>query len=65
MAENKKRDDAFINKEEQYEIDFIKKQYPEKDGDKIEKIIRTGNYRTHEEIYAILKAKGLEKKADR
>jgi hypothetical protein len=65
MAENKKRDDVFVNKGEQHEIDFIKNQYPEEDGDKIEKIIKMGNYRTHKEIYEILEAKGFRKKADR
>lgn len=61
MAENKKRDDTFVNKNEQYEIDFIKNQYPEKYGDTIEKLIKAGNYQTHEDIYAILKDKGIRK----
>jgi hypothetical protein len=61
MAENKKRDDTFVNKDEQYEINYITNQYPENDRDEIEQIIRKGKYQTHEEIYKTLQSQGYEK----
>jgi len=62
MAENKARDDKFVNKGEPYERDFIKKQYSPTHSDEIDKIIDKQKYVTHDDIYKKLKEKGFRRK---
>lgn len=62
MQENKNRDDKYINKEEDYEIDYIKSQYDKKYHEKIDAEIDKGNYQSHDELYKSLSKKGIKRK---
>lgn len=62
MPENKNRDDRYVNKEEDYERDYIKSQYDKKYHEKIDAEIDKGNYQSHDKLYKLLLKKGIEKK---
>lgn len=62
MADNKARDDKFINKNQKHEIKYEQGKYPKKYEDIVKKEIEKGNYQTHKELEDKLKNKGVNKK---
>lgn len=50
MADNKARDDKFINKNQKHEIKYEQGKYPKKYEDIVKKEIEKGNYQTHKEL---------------
>ncbi|BDB65801.1 hypothetical protein T36_2280 (plasmid) [Helicobacter cinaedi] len=64
MAEDKAKDDKFFNTQEKHEIDYVAKQYPQEDREKIKQLLKNGEcgeYQTHEKIYKCLQKKGFIK----
>lgn len=62
MADNKSRDDKFIHKDEEYEINYEISKYPNKYSHIVEEEIENGDYQTHEELEEKLKNRGVNKK---
>lgn len=62
MADNKARDDKFINKKQKHEIKYEQGKYPKKYADIVKKEIEKGNYQTHTQLEQNLKNKGINKK---
>jgi hypothetical protein len=62
MSEDKARDDGFINKGEDHEIDFILAQYAVKDHAAVMKAIEDGDYQPHEDLYDKLAGQGIKRK---
>jgi hypothetical protein len=61
MAENKTRDDTFINKKQDYEVKFILDQYPQEYHDIIRMEIKKKTYQSHDDLYARLSQMGIER----